>query len=264
MGEYRAEHWSRDVDPESAITKYLELLSIRYQKGRNALILSKFIPEDLSGQTAIDYGCGIGHFTIELAKRGATVTGFDVSPEAIYTAKYYAEREGVSSRCTFVACHGDFEELRGAGACDFILAKDIIEHVPNDVLFVTRLVEHLKPGGALVITTPNYFSLDHLLDVAYYRWHLGEKSFVGGGDPTHVRLYATSSLYRLVRPLGLRRTRLHGVGIVPGNLVAYATLFRCKRSFYSGRADRFLGGVFPFSRLGAGQLNLFLRQQGAD
>jgi magnesium-protoporphyrin O-methyltransferase len=47
-----------------------------------AEILSRF-PDDLSGWRILDAGCGAGHLAIELAKRGADVTGIDLSPELV-------------------------------------------------------------------------------------------------------------------------------------------------------------------------------------
>lgn len=42
---------------------------------------------------------------------------------------------------------------------DVILAADLIEHLPNPGLFLERVKKHLKPGGRLILTTPNCFNL---------------------------------------------------------------------------------------------------------
>jgi SAM-dependent methyltransferase len=42
---------------------------------------------------------------------------------------------------------------------DVIVALDLIEHIPNPGLFLDRAKAHLKPGGRLLISTPNTFNL---------------------------------------------------------------------------------------------------------
>ena len=42
---------------------------------------------------------------------------------------------------------------------DVIFAGDLIEHLPNPGLFLDRVRAHLKPGGRLILTTPNCFNL---------------------------------------------------------------------------------------------------------
>ena len=45
------------------------------------------LPNDLSGKRVLDAGCGPGQFSIELAQRGASVLGIDISSNLIEIAK---------------------------------------------------------------------------------------------------------------------------------------------------------------------------------
>ena len=56
---------------------------------------------DLAGKTILDLGCGVGRFSHILAKKGANIIGFDISPEAIKLAKEYSIAEGISDLCEF-------------------------------------------------------------------------------------------------------------------------------------------------------------------
>ncbi len=47
---------------------------------------------------------------------------------------------------------------------DVILALDLIEHLPNPGLFLTACRNHLKPGGKVIISTPNCFNLFNLTE----------------------------------------------------------------------------------------------------
>jgi 2-polyprenyl-3-methyl-5-hydroxy-6-metoxy-1,4-benzoquinol methylase len=231
MKEYDHNHWSRETNPERAIEKYIAVKKGRYQTIRNGFILSKLIATDLNGKKVMDYGCRVGYFSIQLAKRGAEVIGLDISPEAIDTARYYAAREGVGSRCFFLVCNPDAREFGNFDTFDFPVLKDIIEHIENDRNFLSVAVTHLKPAGNMLLTTPNFFPLGHFFDVLYPRWYLGDKTYVGGADQTHVRLYNTFQLKKLMMGFGLHRRKLYAVGIFPINCITYLTLFRYTKSF---------------------------------
>jgi SAM-dependent methyltransferase len=51
------------------------------------------------------------------------------------------------------------ESFQIAEKFDTIVAGEVIEHLANPGLFLRRACAHLKPGGRLVLTTPNAFSL---------------------------------------------------------------------------------------------------------
>ena len=61
--------------------------------------------------TALDLGCGLGHWTIELARRGWQVTGVDNIAKAVAGAKEKARAADVTAR--FI--EGDLTELRQTG-----------------------------------------------------------------------------------------------------------------------------------------------------
>lgn len=98
----------------------------------------------------LDVGCAQATLALLLAERGHRVTALDIRPEFL---------EYASSRHT----HGDirfiagnlFEEDLVAKAFDLAFANQIIEHVWDPQQKIARLAAHLKPGGRLVMTTPN-------------------------------------------------------------------------------------------------------------
>jgi SAM-dependent methyltransferase len=65
-------------------------------------------------------------------------------------------------RFTSVDCNSDFAEAFG-GDFDAILAIEIIEHVENPLHFLRQCWLTLKPGGILLLTTPNVMCADSLL-----------------------------------------------------------------------------------------------------
>jgi SAM-dependent methyltransferase len=51
--------------------------------------------------------------------------------------------------------HGDAETTNLNKKFDVIVAGDIIEHLSNQGLFLENMKKHLRPGGKLIISTPN-------------------------------------------------------------------------------------------------------------
>lgn len=41
------------------------------------------------------------------------------------------------------------------GCADTVISLDVVEHVPDDVTFVSELLRVVKPGGQVVLSTPN-------------------------------------------------------------------------------------------------------------
>lgn len=104
----------------------------------------------------LDFGCGSGDSSTELAFCGYDVTGLDLSPDLLELARKRAELDGVSERCRFVLAdggHAPFED----NTFDLILVQAVLHHV-NMAECLTELRRILKPGGHLVIVEPVAFS----------------------------------------------------------------------------------------------------------
>src|SRR4051812_42143017 len=59
------------------------------------------IPADLEGWTALDIGCNAGFYSIELAKRGAAVTGIDLDTHYLKQAKWAAREFALEKKLSF-------------------------------------------------------------------------------------------------------------------------------------------------------------------
>ena len=59
------------------------------------------IPENLSGWKVLDIGCNAGFYSLELAKRGATVLGIDLDEHYLKQARWAAEKFGLEDKVEF-------------------------------------------------------------------------------------------------------------------------------------------------------------------
>lgn len=105
---------------------------------------------DLHGKTALDYGCGHGMAAVAMARAGATVTAFDLSPGYVNEARERAAANGVQVECV----SADGEQLPFADASfDAVWGNAILHHL-NLTKAGRELRRVLKPGGVAVFCEP--------------------------------------------------------------------------------------------------------------
>jgi 2-polyprenyl-6-hydroxyphenyl methylase/3-demethylubiquinone-9 3-methyltransferase len=123
----------------------------------------------LAGLTALDIGCGAGLMAEPLARMGAAVTAIDAAPENIAVAQAHAGAQGlaIDYRCVAV------EALAATGArFDLITVLEVIEHVESREAFLAAVAALLKPGGLLVMSTPNRTAASWAVLIAGAEWIL--------------------------------------------------------------------------------------------
>ena len=102
---------------------------------------------DLKDNRVLVVGCGFGEDALRLAKLGAKVSAFDLSPDSLEIAKALALREGLEIT---------FEEMPAEkmsyedNSFDYILARDILHHVdiPNTMSEIVRVA---KPNAIFLV-----------------------------------------------------------------------------------------------------------------
>lgn len=79
--------------------KHSKLLHFHPEPQKDTLKFLKYLKKEQDwrpdGHTVLDMGCGTGRNANHIADLGATVTGFDISPNAISIAKEAAQEKGV-------------------------------------------------------------------------------------------------------------------------------------------------------------------------
>ncbi|MEW5761544.1 MAG: methyltransferase domain-containing protein [Candidatus Thermoplasmatota archaeon] len=82
----------------------------------------------IEGKSVIDIGCGPGHYSIALAKKGAKyVCAIDFAKEMINLAKENAERAGVADKCNFI--FGDFMTYPIKDKFDYSIVMGFMDYI---------------------------------------------------------------------------------------------------------------------------------------
>jgi 2-polyprenyl-6-hydroxyphenyl methylase/3-demethylubiquinone-9 3-methyltransferase len=104
------------------------------------------------GLRFLDIGCGGGLLCEPMARLGATVVGADASATNIEVAKLHAAESGVSVDYRATTA----EDLADSGEkFDVILNMEVVEHVADVGLFISKCAEMVKPDGIMFVATIN-------------------------------------------------------------------------------------------------------------
>ncbi len=109
--------------------------------------LERLFPEGVEGKRVLDAGSGSGMVSIAFAKMGAQVTAVDISPGCIENGRRRAKEMGVDIR--FI--QADLTQLDLGEQFDIIYSWGVLHHTPDAERAFYRLVDHLAPGGVIVI-----------------------------------------------------------------------------------------------------------------
>jgi len=146
--------------------------------------LEPYVERAASAQPAVDVGCGRGEFLAMCAERGIDVRGFDTNERAVADL---VTRGLPAALGAVPECLGKIAD----GSVGSILASHVVEHLPVDALLglFAAAWRILKPGGLLMIETPNARSLA-----------VGASEF--WRDPTHLAPRHVGALTLVAREIG--------------------------------------------------------------
>jgi SAM-dependent methyltransferase len=174
----------------------------------------------------LEIGCGPGYFLQEARRSGVEdVVGVDLNPWAIEEVR----KQQLAGEV------GSIEVIPSERRFDAIVMLDVLEHVRDPAAFLAQLRTHLRPGGRLLIMTPNIRSL--LARFSGQRW-------VSFKIPEHLYYYSPRSIRRLLESSGFDVLAIKGTG-------QYVTV-----AFFLDRLGRLLPGLGRMAAAAADKLGI--------
>jgi len=180
----------------------------------------------VNGGRAVEIGFGNGQAMALMREAGWDMRGSELDETCVSLARDMG----------FDAVRGEFtSHVFEADSADAIVASHAIEHVPDPRAFFDEAIRVLRPGGRLVLRTPNAASADARRAGAAWR---------GLETPRHLTIHTPNSLAMLAEQTGFADVRVQGTPL--GGFIAQQS-----RELRRGQkpAPRQSGKTIPFDVL---------------
>ncbi len=204
----------RELAHERLGRRFEQLVSGYDTQRRIEVLVDDFLGGQIAGQSVLDVGCGLGYFSERLVSHGARVTACDIGPGLVETAARRAGCTGVVADA--LALTATFEP----GSFDVVLSSECVEHTPAPRDAIAQMAAVLRPGGRLVLSTPNTL------------W----RPVVRLANATHLRAfrgYENFSTWAGIRSVlarnGIATLREQGLHLFPFQLGLHGVLRWCDR-----------------------------------
>ncbi len=135
----------------------------------------------------LDVGCGSGHMLQRMQNLGWEVEGVDFDPNAVRNA----QRKELTVRLGSLEAQGYPDN-----AFDAIVMSHLLEHVHDPLQLLRESLRICKPGGHLVVVTPNSGSWGH---------RRFRNAWVHLDPPRHLHVFSLPSLRGLAEKAGFQR-----------------------------------------------------------
>ncbi len=164
----------------------------------------------LAGKKVCDVGCGGGILAESIAKKGATVTGIDLSEKALKVADLHSLESGIKVRYELISA----EELaaREAEQYDVVTCMEMLEHVPDPAAIVQACAKLVKPSGHIFFSTLNRNPKSYLFAIIGAEYILG---LLPRGTHDYAKFITPAELSSFTRTAGLEVQALKGMTYNP-------------------------------------------------
>jgi SAM-dependent methyltransferase len=143
-----------------------------------------------AGATVLEAGCGEGYGAALIAQRAKRVLAVDYDePTVAHVARRYPHLWTIRGNLAFLPA--------ASSTVDVVATFQVIEHLWDQGGFLAECRRVLRPGGRLIVTTPNRLTFTPDSDTPL--------------NPYHTRELAPSELDFLVREAGFEVELLHGL-----------------------------------------------------
>lgn len=171
--------------------------------------IQSFAP--LQGMKALDVGCGGGILADSMARKGAMVTGIDLSSKALRVAQLHA-LEAQTPNVAYREVSAEALAAEQPAEFDVVTCMEMLEHVPDPASIVQACSTLVKPGGWVFFSTLNRNAM------AFFQAIVGAEYVLGllpRGTHEYAKMIRPSELALFCRRAGLDLQSSAGLGYNP-------------------------------------------------
>lgn len=165
----------------------------------------------LSGKRVLDIGCGGGILSDSMARKGANVTGIDLSVKALRVAQLHALEAGTAN-VNYQEISAEAMALEQPGEFDVVTCMEMLEHVPDPASVVRACSTLVKPGGWVFFSTLNRNAKAFLFAVLGAEYVL---QLLPKGTHEYAKFIRPSELASYCRVAGLELDQTRGMEYNP-------------------------------------------------
>jgi 2-polyprenyl-6-hydroxyphenyl methylase/3-demethylubiquinone-9 3-methyltransferase len=165
----------------------------------------------LQGAKALDVGCGGGILADSMARKGAVVTGIDLSSKALRVAQLHA-LEAHTPNVNYQEISAEALATEQPGSYDVVTCMEMLEHVPDPSSVVQACSTLVRPGGWVFFSTLNRNSMAFLQAIVGAEYLLG---LLPRGTHEYVKMIKPSELALFCRRAGLTLHSSRGLSYNP-------------------------------------------------
>jgi len=127
----------------------------------------------IEGEKVLDVGCAGGEISKQISKKKIQVHGIDILEESIQIAKQFNSTDNTTFEVRDLLLEPFPPE-----SFDCVIFLETIEHVDNPMQYLKEFFRILKPGGCVMISTPNATSLKNILYALSYNKKNKQKKII--------------------------------------------------------------------------------------
>lgn len=150
----------------------------------------------------LEVGCGAGNLLLQATVRGSYPVALDLSMQALtfVRSRLQAACDGPDAPRGYACVQSIGEWLPVPdNSFDCIILSEVIEHLEKPQVSLREATRALRPGGRLLVTTPNYRSFWPVMEWAVDRLNMAPKM----AGEQHISKFHPASLRRLLMDCGL-------------------------------------------------------------
>ena len=165
----------------------------------------------LAGKRVLDIGCGGGILSDSMARKGANVTGIDLSVKALRVAQLHALEAGTAN-VNYQEISAEAMAQEQPGEFDVVTCMEMLEHVPDPASVVRACSTLVKPGGWVFFSTLNRNAKAFLFAVLGAEYIL---QMLPKGTHEYAKFIRPSELASYCRAAGLELDQTRGMEYNP-------------------------------------------------